>query len=107
MSLAGLCNATMTVQRPTYTADSYGGHTASFAAVYTDIRCSFQPASGRVIERFAKRGIDVSHTAYTPTAVTILAGDRVVFNSENYVAQWGEDQAGRNRVYAVHVKKQD
>lgn len=108
MSLASLCNHTATLQRPTASADAYGGESNSFSALLSDFACTVQPASGRLIEQFARLSMQISHTLYTPTDITSArAGDRVVFNSENYIVVWKEDQAGRASVYAIHLLKKD
>lgn len=107
MSLTGLCRSTGTISRPTYSADNYGGQVASFATAYTLYNLLIQPASGRITEEFAKRGLQVSHVAYTPTEVAILAGDKLVSGGVTYLIQsWG-DEAGQGRVWKLYLLRKD
>jgi head-tail adaptor len=105
LSLLGLCNTTIIVQRPTITMNAHGGQSRSWAAVYTDIAATKQPASGRIRDVAAKEGIEVDHTFYTPIAVACRPGDRVLHGSDYHIVAWSEDQAGRGEVYAIHCKQ--
>ncbi len=107
MSLASLCNQTATIKRTNYGTDDFGGVTISYSAVYTDVPVSVQPASGRTIEEFARRGTQITNTVYTPKAVAIKSEDTVEVGSAIYLVQWFEDQAGRGRVYAIHCKQKE
>ena len=68
---------------------------------------SLQPAKGRTIEEFARRSLQISHTYFTTTAVTLLAGDRLVCNSVNYLVVAFADMAGRGSHHAIHLLRKD
>lgn len=104
---SGLETHSATIERPTYTADAYGGHVATFATVYSGVPGSLQPAKGRTIDEFARRSEQVSHTFYTDTPVATLAGDRLVVSSVNYLILADADMAGRGSHFAIHCLKKD
>lgn len=95
------------VQRPTTTADSYGGHSKAWATVYGSLPGSLQPAKGRTIEEFARRSMQVTNTFYTTQAVSLLAGDRLVCGGVNYLVVAFADMAGRGSHYAIHLLRKD
>jgi hypothetical protein len=107
MSLLSLSNTTGTIQRATTTPTSLGGHSASYAAVYTDIPGTLQPLRGARVEHFARMGVEVDHVFYTPTPVTTQSGDRLLIGSTYYHVDHSEDMGGRARAYAIYVKQLD
>ncbi len=108
LSLTSLANTTITVARPTKTADAYGGQSLSYSTVYSGLSVSLQPASGDTVEQFAKRSMIVTHRAYTATPVSIRAGDKVTdADGRVYSVSFFENQAGRNRVYAIWLQSKD
>jgi hypothetical protein len=108
MSLAALCTHEADIESVTHAADTYGGQTATFAAFLSGVPCSLQPASGRIVEEFARRGMRVDFTMYSPTDISgALAGYRVTIDSVKYLVVWAEDQAGRGSVFAVHLLRKD
>jgi hypothetical protein len=107
MSLLSLSNTTGTIQRATITPTSLGGHSASYAAVYTDIPGTLQPIRGARVEHFARMGIDVDHVFYTSTAIVTQSGDRLLVGSTYYAVGHSEDMGGRARAYAIYVKQID
>jgi hypothetical protein len=94
-------------ERKTTTLGTGGGQVSAFAVVYDDVAGTLQPVSGETRERFLRESMTVSHVFYTQTAIALLAGDRAVISSANYIVQWGEDQAGRGEVYAAWLMKTD
>ncbi len=98
---------TVTFERPAYTADAMGGQVAAFATLYSSLACSFQPATGRQVLDFGKRSMQISHVAYTDTAIILKAGDRATVGSTHYIVQWFENMAGQNRVYAAYLLQKD
>jgi hypothetical protein len=108
MSLLSLCNASAVIQAATTTSGAIGGHTTTFATAQTISACTIQPAKGRTIEEYAKRSIHIDHTLYTPEPITatLTPGSRVTSGGITYLVQAGPfDQAGRARVYAIHLLK--
>ncbi len=107
MSLLSLCTKSATIERPSYAADSYGGQVATFATQYTIGNCTIQPLSGRIIEEFAKRSLQVSHIFFTPTEIALLAGDRIIIDSVKYIVVDFGDAAGRGQLYYSHLIRKD
>jgi hypothetical protein len=107
VSLTGQYNCTFDIERPTTTADAMGGQSKSFAVTYNDVGGMLQPASGRTIEEFARRSMQISHRIYTATEVACRAGDRAIIDSVKYEVVWHEDQAGKGRVYAIYLLRKD
>lgn len=103
MSLLSLTTATCTIERKATTSSASGGQVESFSTAYSDLPISLQPASGKLQERFARRSMIVSHVAYTPTAVTVLAGDRLVCGGLKYIVTSSGDMAGRGRAFAIYL----
>ena len=109
MSLSSLCNESADVERKATAAASptnLGGHANTFSVVYDGLKVSApqQPSGGTRLEAM-RRQVEVSHTFYTPSAVTILTGDRVVFNGGYYHVQWAADEGGKGRVFSIHCLK--
>ena len=107
MSLLSLSTHTADFERKTTTVGTSGGQVETFAAAYEDVRGSLQPASGDTVEKFMRMSMRISHVFYTETAITLVAGDRMVIGSAKYIVQWFADQGGRGRVYAAYVLKTD
>jgi hypothetical protein len=107
MSLLSLSNTTGTIERATTTPTTLGGHSASYAAVYSDIPGAFQPIRGARVEHFARMGIDVDHVFYTSTPIVTRSGDRLLVGSTYYPIGHSEDMGGRGRAYAIYVKQLD
>ena len=108
MSLASLMTGTATAQRPTITADAYGGESATFAAVISDFPCTLQPTGGKEVLENDQRIMVRTFNLYTPTDITSLrAADRVVFNSANYLVESVEDMAGRGTHFKIRLTKKD
>ncbi len=98
---------TVTFERPDYTADAMGGQVPAFATLYDSLACSLQPATGRQVEEFGKRSMQISHVAYTDTPITLQAGDRATVGTAHYVVQYFRDEAGQGRVFAAYLLKKD
>lgn len=107
MSLLSLCNSTADIERATTTVTTIGGKSQSFSVQYNDIPVSIQPANGRVVEDYAKRSMQITHTIYTPTTIALKQGDRVVSGGVYYIVQGWRDMAGRARAYAIHCLRKD
>ncbi len=99
----------MTFQRPTYTADSLGGQIATFATIsgLSSIPVSLQPANGRIVERFAKREMDINYVCYSTQDLSGLKpGDIGNDGTDKFIVQHCEDQAGRHYCYAAYLLRQ-
>lgn len=107
MSLLSLCTTTCDIERKTTTASASGGQVEAFANVYDDLPCTIQPASGRTIEEHGRRGMQITHVVYTPTAISLLAGDRLIIGSTKYLVTSFGDMAGRAEAYAIYCLKKD
>lgn len=84
-----------------------GGKTVTYSVQYDDLDACLQPARGRIVEQFAKRSMLVDYVAYTPVAIDLREGDRVVNGGDYYtVVAWG-DMAGRGTAFAIYLKKKD
>ncbi len=108
MSLLALCRDTASFTRKTVAAGAGGAHAETFTPLYTDIRVTIQPANGKIVERFSRMSMEISHVCYTPTRIVLRAGDECtaadgrVFNVVFY-----EDQAARMTVYAAYLLQKD
>lgn len=49
--------------------------------------------------------MNVTHEAYTTTALSILAGDRLVIGSVKYLVHGWKDEADRATLYSLHVER--
>lgn len=108
MSLLSLSTHSATFSRPANTTDAVGGLVrGTYTAQYSSIAGSLQPAPGRIVDEFARRSIRITHTFYTPTALTLYAGDKCVIGSGTYIVHAATDQAGRGRVCAVQLESKD
>src|SRR5690606_12980010 len=108
MSLLGLCNTTIDIDRPTWTAGTGGGVVQGApTVVYNDIPAAVQPARGRLVSEYAREGMHISHVIYTPTPLSLQNGDRVVHSAGTYIVQaWG-DMAGRGRGWVIYALRKD
>jgi hypothetical protein len=100
---------TATAQRPTYAADAYGGQVPTFAALLSDFPCTVQPKSGREVgDENGQRVMHRMFNLYTPTDITsVRTGDRIVFNSANYLVESVEDMGGRGTHFKLELLKKD
>ncbi len=98
---------TLDFERPTYTADSAGGQTPTFAALYSDIDGSLQGTSSKTGEEFAKRSAASKFTFYTTTAINLQTGDRASDGTNYYIVQSSTDEAGQGRVYSADLILKD
>lgn len=107
MSLFSLCRFTCTIERPTQDSDVVGGLGNTWTPVYENLRILLQPASGKIINEFSKRSMNITHRAYTPTEVALQNGDRLVFNDQNYIVRsWG-NMAGQGRGWVIYLESKD
>jgi hypothetical protein len=108
MSLPGAQTA-LDFSRPTYTADAYGGQVPSFSAVYSSVVGSLQPAKGRTVEEFARRGMQIDFVFYTAQAITLDTNDRASDGTNYYNVEWfsPNGMAGQSRYYAAYLKRKD
>jgi hypothetical protein len=109
MSIQSICNLTATFERKTVAQDALKlGHNETFATAYADVAIALQPANGRTVEEFSRAGFQVSHMVYTATAMTILAGDRMIVDGAYYIVQGPQrDMGGRGKAYSVPVRLKD
>ncbi len=104
MSLASLSNTTATIQRPTVTADAYGGESATFAALLSNFACTIQPRGGREIVENGQRIWVRMYNLYSATDITSARpGDRVVHDSINYIVDSACDMAGRGSHFKLEL----
>ncbi len=109
MSLRSLCSEVCDIRSKTTAAASAsnkGGHSISYTTVYDDHPVSRpQQPSGSTRLEAMKRQLEVTHTFYSPDAVTVASGYLLVWSGGNYLVQWAEDMGGQARAYAIHTLK--
>jgi hypothetical protein len=109
VSLSDYCTETVDVERKQTAAASpanLGGHVVTYTLAYEDLKVSRpQQPSGATRAEAMRRQLEVSHTFYTATPVTVLTGDRVVYGTDEYLVQWSEDEGGQGRAYSFHTLK--
>ncbi len=97
----------VTFKRPAFTADAMGGQVRTNSTIYS-VSGSLQPASGRIIEEFARRSMQISHTFYTNTEIVLKAGDIMTdASAATYNVVYFTDEAGQARVFSAHLLKKD
>lgn len=80
-----------------------GGQVRANTTVYS-VTGSLQPASGKTITEFARRGKSVSHTFWSESELILETGDIMTDgNDTTYIVVWSGDEAGQGRVFAAHV----
>jgi hypothetical protein len=110
VSLINLCTKSATIERRTSaqaTANNLGGDVPTWATVYADLPVSIQPAMGRTVREFARMSMQISHTAYTPTPVSLQTGDRLTCDGITYTVQSFRDMAGRGSAFAIHLLRKN
>ncbi len=98
---------TLDFTRPTYTADSAGGQTLTFAALYSDVAGSLQGRSSKTSEEFAHRTAISMFKFYTTTAIDLQTGDLASDGVTNYVVQSSTDEGGQGRVFSADLILKD
>jgi hypothetical protein len=108
MSLLGLCTTTATVERKSTAAPSaanLGAGADTYATQYSGVPVTVQPLRGSEVTEFARRGLQADYAAYTPTALAIQTGDRLLVGTTYYHILDCQDMAGRGRAYKLVLKK--
>lgn len=83
MSLTGLMNQRMTVQRLSSARDAAGGTVSSWSEIAENVRCRIEDASAELKLQFASMVINVTHRIFA-RYTDILAGDRIVAEGNYY-----------------------
>lgn len=99
-------------QRPIKTQDSTGATDYNFdqpIILGSQVPCAIQSASGREIELFSQRDVQVSHKVYTTTDVGAQVGDHIIDYRYTppayYVVVTTEDMAGYGGIWGIYCWK--
>lgn len=98
---------TAAVQRPSNAQDTAGGRDPAWAVVtgLSALACSVQPETGRAIELYASRGLEVDTTVYFRVPVAVRPDDRLAIGSAKYLVVALGDEAEQGRVVWVSCKR--
>jgi SPP1 family predicted phage head-tail adaptor len=98
MSFESLLNNTCTIQTKTTSFSGTGASTVSFANKATNVKCTIQPNSGKLISRQEAEQLNITHLAFYLIGANIVAGDKVIDSDSNeYIVKRVFDAAGRVR----------
>lgn len=93
----------------TNTKDNSGGKVETFSSAYAnDARCFVQPAVSKVMELYAKRNEEVTHSIFIQSQTVydaIKKDDLIVFNLRNYRVMGRRNSDELNRVFRADVKE--
>src|SRR5258708_157628 len=91
MALENLMTHTVDIKRPTPVKGNSGGQTKTYTTVYTDQPVSIQPINTSWLVRYAQKHIDVTHSLYFNTALTVRAGDQIVYGTRTFLVEGKRD----------------
>ncbi len=99
MSITGMFNIKVNVERPAYTQDDYGGRIETWSTQYTNMPGRLQAKrSGERIYGDARTMMS-DFVLYCGTNFTIQADDRIVYNSENYLVTGIDPNSNRMNLF--------
>ena len=84
MSFRGLCNQTMTVQRPTVSQDDIGAPTRTWTNRYSGKKCRLEQLTDTERLVAGREGVEATHRLYYLPDLTIAEKDRVRIDSTKY-----------------------
>ena len=83
MSIASLCNTTVTVYSVARTVDAFGTWTETETALYTDMPCRIQPMSGKERVIYASERNEVTHKLFCEAIYSGLNERTVVVDTSS------------------------
>ena len=99
-----LLNSTATIGRPSTSADSQGGHTKSYPAVKTGVRCRIRPLSLAERNIGHREEVNATHRVYMLPDEDVLRGDRLTIGSVDYDVMFIQDPSERGHHQEIDVK---
>lgn len=102
MSLAGLMNQQMAVQRLSSARDAAGGTISSWSEIAASVRCRIEDASAELRLQFASMTINITHRIFARHS-DIVAGDRIVAEGNYYRAHSIQTRRGIGGMVAFQV----
>jgi head-tail adaptor len=94
-----------TIQRRTATKTNRGTQTYTWTN-YKSMYAWLQPAAGSLRERYMRREMFVTHSAYVAEDPGVSEGDRLVDSSSTeYIIHSTEDQAGLSRLWMLPLEE--
>jgi len=115
MSYEGLMNKTATIQRATTSRNARGNVSPTWADGSTGVRCQVQALS--VEQQMELRGFKIEADAriLVPAGTDVKPDprapgdgglpDRVVVESQKYLAVWAGDKSGRGKTLTIYARR--
>ena len=107
MSLATLCNTTLSLLRPTVTTDPVGGQIRTFATIAAAIpACVFQSPRGTDKDWDQRAAAQISHQVLLYQDIAARVGDVIlVADGRKMQVILQGDQGGRGRVWSLDCRE--
>ncbi len=80
MSLTALLDQSLTLERPTVTADASGGTVRTYGQLLAGVPCSVAPATAKVVADYARLDMVVNYHVYTTADLDSLVSGGVKLN---------------------------
>lgn len=95
MSLISLLNLTCSIQTKSVAYSTTGSPTTTFIDKATNVKCAVQPRTGGLVSAAYSETLGVTHVGFFQIGANIVAGDKVVVGSTEYIVKLPIDAAGR------------
>ena len=94
----------ITVQRQTTVADSYGGRSKTWAAVYTNIAAKVQAVRGAETEQAGRRLTTETYIVTINRGYTITSADRIIWGTKTLNISTVQNRDGRDRRLTIECE---
>ena len=98
LRIAADLSNTVTVYRPTFTADAAGSAIPTYSAVYSDLACRIQEISGQALGERGKMTTERRYTIFFESTITVKAEDQI---REGAVVYQVVDYADPDMIHAL------
>ena len=105
MSLTALCNTTVVVARPTATRGTEGGRTITWTTTHAALKARIQPLSAREAVLYGRETETITHRMYCVGDPSILAKDRVTYDSRTFLVKGVRNTDEQARLCVVELEE--
>lgn len=103
--LQNLMLNTVNVNRPTPSKGTSGAEKDTLTTVYTATPCMVQPVKTAWKIEYAQRKIEVTHSIYFNSSITVKNGDQVSFGTRTFFVEGVRDLDSMGRVLVVDCRE--
>ena len=95
MSFRSLLDRTCTIQEKTVSQSDTGSPTKTWADKATNVDCAIQTISGEEASQARSEKLNVTHFMFFEFSADVVAGNKIIENSIEYIVKRVDDGAGR------------